>query len=94
MRATLTVATLPAGPMLTQYGVRAPITLDSESLSYPGNYGRPHGWTDAHIPRTEKPVRFAPAKFAYWYARWHMRPVYCRQSPLPRIGESVIYRDA
>lgn len=59
MRHTLTVATLPAGPMLTQYGVRAPITLDSESLSYPGNYGRPHGWTDAHIPRTEKPVRFA-----------------------------------
>lgn len=58
MRHTLTVATLPAGPMLTQYGVRAPITLDSESLSYPGNYGRPHGWTDAHIPRTEKPVRF------------------------------------
>lgn len=51
-------------------------------------------WRDAHIPRTEKPVRFAPAKFAYWYARWHMRPVYCRQSPLPRIGESVIYRDA
>ena len=51
-------------------------------------------WTNTTTPRTEKPVRFAPAKFAYWYARWHMRPVYCRQSPLPRIGESVIYRDA
>ena len=66
----------------------------------PGDTGKPDAfaqgpaWTDAHIPRTEKPVRFAPAKFAYWYARWHMRPVYCRQSPLPRIGESVIYRDA
>jgi hypothetical protein len=60
MRATLTVVTLPTGPMLTQYGVRAPITLDSESLSYPGNYGRPHGWSDAHIPRTERPVAFIP----------------------------------
>lgn len=60
MRYTVTVATLPAGPMLTQYGKRAPITLDGASLGYPGNYGRPHGWDDTTTPRTERPVRF------YW----------------------------
>jgi hypothetical protein len=30
-------------------------------------------WSDFTTPRTDAPVRFIPAKFAYWYARWQMR---------------------
>jgi len=59
MSITVTFATLPSGPAVTQYGQRAPITLDSEGLGFPQNYGR-SGWGDAHIPRTDRPVRFIP----------------------------------
>ena len=76
------------GPVILHNGYRIPQAFGG-SIFDPAFL-----WPERTVPRTEKPVRFAPAKFAYWYARWHMRPVYCRQSPLPRIGESVIYRDA
>ena len=66
MHYTLTFATLPKGHMFTQYGVRAPITLDSDGLGYPQNYGKPHGWDDAHIPRTSSPVRFRHVVAFYW----------------------------
>lgn len=60
MRVTTTVATLPTGPAITQYGQRAPVTLDGPAdLGFPGNYGRSL-WSDAATPRTDKPVRFSP----------------------------------
>jgi hypothetical protein len=71
MHYTLTFATLPKGHMLTQYGVRAPITLDSDGLGYPQNYGR-DSWQDAHIPRTSSPVRFVPRVVAPFGLRWGM----------------------
>ena len=64
----VTLGRLAHGPAITQYGTRAPITLDSASLGYPGNYGRPHGWSDASTPKTDRPVRFV------WVHRAGYRP--------------------
>ena len=61
MNVNVTFATLPSGPAVTQYGQRAPITLERPAdLGFPGNYGRCL-WSDATTPRTDKPVRFYPA---------------------------------
>lgn len=48
MQITVTVGALAPGAMVTQYGKRAPVTLDPVRL---------RGWTDDTTPRTDKPVR-------------------------------------
>ena len=65
MRITTTIATLPAGPYVTQYGRRATCTLLAPAeMGQPQNYGR-CAWDDATTPRTDRPVRF----FALAYQR-------------------------
>lgn len=60
MQVAITMATLAAGPYVTQYGRRATCTLLAPAeLGQPQNYGRPHGWDDATTPRTDRPPQFA-----------------------------------
>lgn len=59
-RITVTFGSLASGPRVTQYGRPATCTLlDSSEMGQPQNYGRPHGWDDATVPRTALPVRFS-----------------------------------